>query len=367
MASIRKRTLPSGRIVWQCDYRDAGGQRRSRQFEKKRDADAWLVKARREVQLGVHTADSVSISVAEAGEQWVRKGEAEGLESSTTAAYDQHVRLHINPRLGAVKLSRLTTPMVEQFRDDLVRDLSRELARKVLKSLKSLLKEAQRRGQVAQNVADATSVRMAGRQKEEVVIPTKDHLRAILAHAPDRWRPLIVTALFTGLRMSELRGLTWDSVDLKAGFLRVKQRADRNSKIGPTKSRAGRREVPLAPLVVNTLKAWKLACPSTLEGLVFPTDRGAIVSASVIHKAAWRPTMIAAGIMGPKDRPPYTFHSLRHAAASLFIEQNMPPKRVQTVMGHSTITVTFDLYGHLFPAPDDDLAAMAQIEARLLG
>jgi integrase len=66
-------------------------------------------------------------------------------------------------------------------------------------------------------------------------------------------------------------------------------------------------------------------------------------------------------------KPPYNFHALRHAAASLFIEQGWTPKKIQTLMGHSSIQVTFDIYGHLFPSPDDDAEAMAQIETRLLG
>jgi integrase len=60
------------------------------------------------------------------------------------------------------------------------------------------------------------------------------------------------------------------------------------------------------------------------------------------------------------------FHALRHAAASLFIEQGWTPKKVQSLMGHSSIQVTFDIYGHLYSDPEDDAKAMAQIEARLL-
>ncbi len=66
-----------------------------------------------------------------------------------------------------------------------------------------------------------------------------------------------------------------------------------------------------------------------------------------------------------KEVPIYTFHALRHAAASLFIEQGWSPKKVQAVMGHSTIQMTFDVYGHLWPTGDDDRAALAEIEKRL--
>jgi len=68
----------------------------------------------------------------------------------------------------------------------------------------------------------------------------------------------------------------------------------------------------------------------------------------------------------PKAKAPYNFHALRHAAASLFIEQGWTPKRIQTVMGHSSIQVTFDIYGHLFPDEADDAKAMEEVETRLL-
>jgi integrase len=76
---------------------------------------------------------------------------------------------------------------------------------------------------------------------------------------------------------------------------------------------------------------------------------------------------VAAGISDNPSRPKYAMHSLRHAAASLFIEQGFTPKRVQALMGHSTIQMTFDVYGHLFPAPEDDQVAMRQMQARLIG
>ena len=113
--------------------------------------------------------------------------------------------------------------------------------------------------------------------------------------------------------------------------------------------------------------------------LVFPTGNGNIEDHPNIVARGWEPTQIAAGVVVYVDgkdeegRPikvakgKYNFHSLRHAAASLFIEQGMNPKRVQTVMGHSSITVTYDVYGHLFADEEADQKAMQAIEARLLG
>ncbi len=279
--------------------------------------------------------------------------------------YRQHATIHINPLIGSRKLSQLTRPGIEALKDKLIETRSRPMARAVLASLKGILKEAQRRGLVGQNVAADVQVRMSSRDDEDVVIPTREHIRALATKVPERWRPLIVTAIFTGLRCSELRGLAWEHVDFRAGMIRVRQRADFQNSIGPTKSKAGRRDVPMSPLVANTLKTWKLACRITGLDLVFPSDGGQVVTNGTIHRSCWGPLQRASGMVDGAGVPLYTFHALQHAAASLFIEQGWSPKKVQTIMGHSTIQVTFDTYGHLWPDIEDDRAALAQIEARL--
>ena len=127
---------------------------------------------------------------------------------------------------------------------------------------------------------------MASRHEKKVVIPTKDEIRAMLSKtselwpATSPWRPLVITALFTGLRSSELRGLIWDHVDFEKKVIRVRQRADYRNKMGSPKSKAGNRDVPLAPMVINTLRQWRLACPQTELGLVFPTKHGGVVGHS---------------------------------------------------------------------------------------
>src|SRR5436305_104234 len=93
------------------------------------------------------------------------------------------------------------------------------------------------------------------KEADAFLVQARDELRRMLEHAKGRWRTLVVTAIFTGLRASELRGLRWDpDVDLDRGVLRVRQRADRWNTIGSPKSDAGKRDVPLAPMVVNTLR-----------------------------------------------------------------------------------------------------------------
>jgi integrase len=170
------------------------------------------------------------------------------------------------------------------------------------------------------------------------------------------------------LPASELRGLRWDpDVDLERGLLWVRQRADRWNTIGSPKSDAGKREIPLAPMVVNALREWKLACPKGDLNLVFPNTKGKVNSLPNMHRRGLGALQVVAGIATDEMHPKYGLHSLRHAAASLFIEQGFSPKKVQTLMGHSSIQVTFDTYRHLFPSQDEDRVAMRELQARLTG
>src|SRR3954447_16266260 len=116
MASIRKREWKSGgetKTAWIADYFDQAGKRHIKTFSTKKAADAWLVTTRAEVKEGIHTPLNKSITVAEAGEQWIAQGETDGLERSTTDEYRRHVVHHIAPRVGAVKLAELTPAMVQ--------------------------------------------------------------------------------------------------------------------------------------------------------------------------------------------------------------------------------------------------------------
>lgn len=371
MASIRKRKWMKGdeaRSAWIANYTDQEGKRRIKTFPTKKAADAWLVNARHELSNGIHTPDSASITVAEAGQRWLDHCEREGLERSTIKQRREHINLHIKPFIGAEKLSRLTTPMVREFTYKL-RDngRSRAMVQKVLTNLKTLISEAQASGLVAQNVARGVRLSTPSRDKREIAIPTKDDLRSMLTEVTGRWRPFIVTAIFTGMRASELRGLSWEHVDLEAKVIRVRQRADAWGEIGPPKSRAGRRDIPMAPMVVNTLREWKVECPPSTLNLVFPNGVGNVESYANMFHRGFVPLLKTAKIVDRAGKPRFTFHALRHAAASLFIEQGWSPKRVQTVIGHASINMTMDLYGHLFPDPEGDQDAMSQIEARLLG
>jgi integrase len=387
--SVRKRTWEnrdgSRGEAWLVVYNDQAGVRRQRAFDHKRSADAYHATVAVDIRAGIHVPDSQSATVAEASKLWLQRCEAEGLERSTLAGYRQHVTLHIDPLLGAVKLSQLSIPAARGFEDKLRIDRSAAMVRKIRRSLSSILTDAQERGLVAQNVVRGLrahrrrgqehhqDARQKSRLAAGVDIPTPDEIRAILPHLSGRWRPMLLTAIFTGLRASELRGLRWVDIDLKSGELHVRQRADRYNKIGRLKSKAGDRTIPLPPVVVNTLREWKLESPKGEIGLAFPNTIGRIEILSNIRERAWHPAQIAAGVINERGLPKYPgLHALRHFYASWCINpkdrggQGLLPKVVQDRLGHSSIVMTMDTYGHLFPR-GDDRAELAAAEKAFLG
>ncbi|AOF89996.1 site-specific integrase [Sinorhizobium sp. RAC02] len=394
--SVRKRewTTPKGeaKSAWVVDYFDTAGKRRLKTFRLKKEADQFAATASVEVREGVHVADSATITIEEAGKLWLKSGDAAGLERTSIDQRKQHLNLHIVPLASAVKLTKVTAPWVRSFQDDLRENgRSAAMVKRVTVSLGSILADAQGRGLVVRNAVHELSKARSGTKKSEkrskaklrvgMDIPTNAEIRRILDTAAGRYRPLLVTMIFTGIRASEARGLRWEDVDLGKAQLHIRQRADRYGEVAMPKSEAGQRTVPLPPMVVNTLKEWKLACPNSEAGLVFPNAAGNIeYHQNMLQRGLW-PTQIKAGMGVPTGKfdekgnpimaPKYSgFHALRHWYASWLINRKsdggleLPAKTVQTRMGHSSIQVTFDTYGHLFPSTDEG-AEMAAAEMAL--
>jgi len=398
--SVRKRKWITRRgeakEAWVVDYYDQEGQRFLKTFVRKKDADAYAASSRVEVSEGTHVADSASVTIREAGILWLKSAEAAELERTTLDQYRQHLRLHIEPLIGRKKLSQINAPTIRAFEDKL-RESGRSpaMVKYVVRSLGALLADAQERGLIVRNPVRELRRRRRGKGSQQerhngklkvgVDIPTTDEIKRIIQAAEGRWRPLLLTAIFTGLRSSELRGLRWEDVNLAKGELHVRQRADRFNEIGSPKTAAGERTVPLPPMVVNTLREWKLKCPKK-DGklwLVFPNTEGNVEWHTNLILRGLQPTLIKAGVTAPvrdaKGQPlldktgrpvveaKYTgLHALRHFYASWCASIGLPMKVVQTRMGHSNIAVTMDTYTHIFPSDVDDSEKLAKAERILM-
>jgi integrase len=387
--SVRKRTRTDAKgetvTVWIVDYRDEDRKRHIETYTQKKLADARHAEIKVDLKSGTHVPIFSSITVAEASEIWIKAVEVgrngrSSAEFSTLRQYKGHL-VHILPLLGPVKLANLTAPRVAEFRDQLLGKMTRALARKVLSSLKSIVGEAQSRGMVKVNATASVKIAADGRHEAELEIPTVAEVEILIAKLHElasqsnprrakawrRWQALITTAIDTGMRASELRGLPWDAVDLKAGTITVRQRADENGKIGPTKSRAGRRTVFISPALVDLLRRWKLESGTAL---VFATGEGKPERLANVASRAWRPLQVAAGVVvslkdedgrtqndgqgRPLCQPRYNFHALRHYRASRLISDGASLTEVQHDLGHASATITLKVYAHLLRGEDED-------------
>lgn len=305
-------------------------------------------------------------TVRDAADAWLRRCKREGLDTQTIKTYRCQVETHVLPRLGDKPLADLRRADIVEFMEEMLDANSREMTRKVMVSLKSLLKVAVEREWIATSPAASVGLKRQSRHDEEVVVPTKEEIRRLLEHTPEQHKALITTAVFTGMRISELRGLPWEHVDFEKRIIRVRQRANKSNELGSPKSRAGRRDITMTPGVYEALKAWQPNCPKGPHDLVFPNGAGNIHNYGNLLRRVFKPIQVAAGIVDGAGEPKYGFHALRHFAASLMIEQGWPPKKIQDVLGHSSITVTYDVYGHLFRQAEKDLELFEKMEQDLM-
>jgi len=216
--SVRKRTWKNAagepQEAYVVDYVDQLGKRHIETFARKKDADARHAEVKVSVAKGTHTPINKSITVAQAATEWLSYLEGEGRERTTLECYRSHVIHHIVPRIGNEKLAKLTTPGINDFRDQLVRELSRVMAQKVLVTFKSILRRARDSGKLAQNVADGVSIKIGqrgeGKLEAGVDIPIagrdrRDHT--------GRKRALAAVADSRGLHRAAGQRIAWIEMD----------------------------------------------------------------------------------------------------------------------------------------------------------
>lgn len=405
MATVTKRvwTDSSGRRkeAWRISYVDASGERRHVQRRTKKDADAYALTIEMEKRLGVHVPDADSLTIKDAAQIWLGSAEADGCDRGTIKSYREIAKNHIIPQLGAKKLTRLTAPDIVAFKDALQQARSRAMTAKAVRHLSMILGEAMRRGLVGQNVARGITVkrpRQEGKRQrlaKRADIPPIEHLKRLLEaaeHLADedpRIPVLLPVVMLTGLRASEARAFTWSNANVGTrASLTVTQRADRWNDVGPPKSDAGYRTIPIGPGLARRLKAWKLRCPPSPLNLMFPAARRDRRWSSDREELGYGPikqgafsdlflkVQVKAGLAidtGRKDargqtiwKPLYGWHDLRHVAASNWLNDGIDLKRLQTWIGHENIQLTIDVYGHLIADAKKDAALAASAEASLL-
>lgn len=171
-------------------------------------------------------------------------------------------------------------------------------------------------------------------------------------------------ALFAGLRRGEIVGLQWENVDFAAGVIRVRHSYSSVDGLRAPKTQAGIRTIPMAPPVRAALSMLRDAVGNEAVGYVLTGKYGNPILPHHLGHAYWKPLSKAAGLLKEDGSPKYHFHALRNAAASLLIKQGLSPLHIKNIIGHSSVTMTWDVYGHLFPEDDAIRHAIAEVASQ---
>ncbi|MCC6958855.1 MAG: site-specific integrase [Dehalococcoidia bacterium] len=291
-------------------------------------------------------------------QRWLSDTVRVTVRPSTFRAYESNVRLHLIPELGRITLAKLAAAHVRRLiAKKLDEGLSPRSVQFLRANLRAAVQQAVADGLIGRNVVDF--VKGPPVPRFEVRPLDAGQLRTLLdgVHG-DRLGALLICAVTLGLRQGELLALAWEDVDLEVRSARIVRTLGRDRTLGEPKSRSSRRVVPLSVLAVDALihhkerqelerdfagRRWRE------HGLVFTTTIGTPLDARNVGRYL-RDTLERL------ELPHQRFHDLRHACASLLLGENVHPRVVMDLLGHSQISVTMNLYSHVMPAMQREAA-----------
>ena len=339
--------------VWSS--RDGKAIRKS--FPTLAAARSWRADAGSAVRRGSLRAAS-SATLREAAEAWltgakdgtIRNRSGDAYKPSAIRSYEAALRSRILDDFGASKLSAIGRRDIQDFADRLHADgLDASTIRNILMPLRAIYRRALARGDVAVN--PTTGIELPAVRGKRDRIASREEARALIDALAESGRALWATAFYGGLRLGELMALTWEHVDLEANVMHVVRSFDPKARefVAP-KSRAGTRKVPIASALREHLIAHRLRS-GRAAGLVFgrtATTTFSYTGALWAARKAWTKANLAA----------IGLHEARHTFASLMIAAGVNAKAISTYMGHSSVMITLDRYGHLMPGNEAEAAGL---------
>jgi integrase len=285
---------------------------------------------------------------------------------SALRSYERAMRLRVLPRFGSVKLADIHRVDLQEFADALRAEGKNASTVKVtFLPLRAVLGRAVAQGALVVNACDGLKLAAVRAGRERVASP--EEAEALLAAAPRGDLAVWATALYGGLRRGELQALRAEDIDLGSGLIRVERGWDEKEGVIALKSRAGRRRVPIAPVLRDMLVEHRMTTPREGDELAFGRTAGSPFHAKSLQDRAdraWKAFSKAEREAAeeeerePRTLTRITLHECRHTFASLMIAAGVNAKALQVFMGHSSIQVTFDLYGHLMPGSEAEAAAL---------
>jgi integrase len=344
---------------WQVRYRDLAGESRNRSFERKADAERFLVDLQHRLTTGDYVdARRGRVAFGEYAAEWL---ERQVLAPTSRAALELRLRVHILPMWGSWQLVQITPAAVQRWIRELSDSVSSGYARLIVTNFGAVLGSACEEGLIRRNPVRSAVVRVPSMPSRKLRPWPVEQVLEVIENLPASLRPLAVVAAGCGLRQGEAFGIRVQDVDFLRLELHVRQqiRLEGSSPL-PALPKYGRtRTVPMPEWVAGTLARHIETVPPLagerlegpgLGGLLFYSRERKPLNRNYFNQAHWRPALRAAGVSNERENG---MHALRHACASLWLEHGVSIKAVSDYLGHADPGFTLRVYTHVMPTSGD--------------
>ena len=370
MASIEKRVLlnkSTGKstVRYYVRYYEGRGKDRRRKslpggFTRKHDAEVAKGRMQAEKAAGTFGQASQGQLFSEEADNWLKKVEPE-VRIRTFMDYKQVVKNHLLPVFGDRQISQIKQDEIVTLRNDKLKVLAPRTTNKILEVLKMVFAYSEDNEHLKEN--PARKVRRVKQTKEEMDFLGRvepDEIDRFLEAAPPDYYPLFFTAIWTGAREGELLALKWGNIDFEKQRINIRETYDSFGYRDP-KSESSKRSIVMSPSLVEVLSEHKASLQKNgNDDHVFQNKKGGPINYANMISRKFHPSLEKAGIR------PIPFQDLRHTYGALTMSMGVPPKFVQAQMGHSSMTLILETYGHLIPSsPSADLEFGQNLDAFL--
>ena len=356
---VRRRT-DRKRNPWRAEVFDPReGEKIRRDFATFQEAVTWRQDALRQLRAGELSARAAPLTptLREAAAEFVAGMQSGaitargGSADSVVRKYDQTLVRNVLDDLGDERLADITHVALLDHAERLRgRGLAPNTVRKAFDPLRVILRRAHARGLIAQNPASGLELPTGEVRPRDRAAPPALVSQLVAAHTEVRDRALWAVAFYAGLRSGELRALRWRHVDLSGQRISVQQSMDDKGALGPPKTKAGTRSLPITPHQRKPLVALLAGTIPHPEGFVFAEPDGR----PLVYRSAIRRSAAAYKAAGLDN---WTLHEARHSCISIWAAAIRNPKKVQTLAGHASIVMTLDRYGKELGIEDDQTSA----------
>ena len=341
MATILKYKTKDG-YRWRVRWWDEDEKQVSKTFDRQSIAKDFMVKLENDMREGFYTAPT-NIKVSEFLNQWL-DGYKTSVSPSTARSYQVNIN-HINKYIGSKQLQRLMPMDIENAYKELSQTLNGTSILYIHRTLSRAFKQAEKQKLITRNVFTLVETPKKNKDNVSSFIHPDDLHKYLKAFEGDYLYPAVCLAVFAGLRRGEILGLQWS--DIKNGNLIIRNNMSYDG-LRPPKS-GKTRIVPIsAPIekILKTQKNWQRENKEKMWSKYFRSDfvitrkDGTLIDPKLLSRRFGE-------VQKRYNLDPVRFHDLRHTAASLMILEGVPLKTVSDILGHRSISITADIYGHV--------------------